>query len=154
MLLNQTEYIPASKKPTVDAFAKTLVEKYGTPTELPPDSLGTYRWRYDSNGTLRKPASATGFAGCPRLKPGNVEFQHLGSPLIIQEYKQAAPRCGAIFLEVVVGFEGFNYAGPGTLIKNYTTHMTGIDATIHALETAKGIVDKAQTVASAAVIKK
>ncbi len=154
VLLNQTEYIPASKKPTVDAFAKTLVEKYGTPTELPPDSLGTYRWRYDSNGTLRKPASATSFAGCPRLKPGNVEFQPLGSPLMIQEYKQAAPRCGAIFLEVVVGFEGFNYAGPGTLIKNYTTHMTGLDATIHALETAKGIVDKAQTVASAAVIKK
>lgn len=154
VLLNHTEYIPASKKPTVDAFAKTLVEKYGTPTELPPDSLGTYRWRYDSNGTLRKPTPATGFAGCPRLKPGNVEFQPLGSPLIIQEYKQAAPRCGAIFLEVVVGFEGFNYAGPGTLIKNYTTHMTGIDVTIHALETAKGIVDKAQTVASAAVIKK
>jgi len=154
VLLNQTEYIPASKKPTVDAFAKTLVEKYGTPTELPPDSLGTYRWRYDSNGTLRKPTSATSFAGCPRLKPGNVEFQPLGSPLIIQEYKQAAPRCGAIFLEVVVGFEGFNYAGPGTLIKNYTTHMTGINATIHSLETAKGIVDKAQTVASAAVIKK
>jgi hypothetical protein len=154
VLLNQTEYIPASKKPTVDAFAKTLVEKYGTPTELPPDSVGTYRWRYDSNGTLRKPASAASFAGCPRLKPGNVEFQPLGSPLIIQEYKQAAPRCGAIFLEVVVGFEGFNYAGPGTLIKNYTTHMTGIDATVHALETAKGIVDKAQTVASATVIKK
>ena len=33
------------------------------------------------------------------------------------------PRCGAIFLEVALGFEGFNYAGPGTLIKNYTTHM-------------------------------
>lgn len=154
VLLNQTEYIPASKKPTVDAFAKTLIEKYGTPTELPPDSLGTYRWRYDSNGTLRKPTSATSFAGCPRLKPGNVEFQSLGSPLVIQEYRQATPRCGAIFLEVVVGFEGFNYAGPGTLIKNYTTHMTGLDATIHALETAKGIVDKAQAEASGAMAKK
>ncbi len=154
VLLNQTEYIPASKKPTVDAFAKTLVEKYGTPTELPPNSLGTYRWRYDSNGMLRKPTSATSFAGCPRLKPGNVEFQPLGSPLMIQEYKQATPQCGAIFLEVVVGFEGFTYAGPGTLIKNYTTHMTGLDATIHALETAKGIVEKAQAEPSVAMTKK
>jgi hypothetical protein len=154
VLLNRTEYIPASKKPSVDAFAKTLAEKYGTPTELLPDSPGTYRWRYDSNGTLRKPTSATSFAGCPRLKPGNVEFQPLGSPVVIQEYRQAAPRCGAIFLEVVVGFEGFNYAGPGTLIKNYTTHMTGLDATIHALETAKGIVDKAQAEASGAMAKK
>lgn len=154
VLLNRTEYIPASKKPTVDAFAKTLVEKYGSPTELPPDSPGTYRWRYDSDGTLRKPTSATSFVGCPRLKPSNVEFQPLGSPQLIQEYKQSTLRCGAIFLEVAVGFEGFNYAGPGTLIKNYTAHMTGLDATIHALETAKAIVDKAQVEASGAAIKK
>ncbi len=154
VLLNRTEYIPASKKPTVDAFAKTLTEKYGTPTELPPDSPGTYRWRYDSNGTLRKPASATSFAGCPRLKPGSVEFQPLGSPQIIQEYKQSVLRCGALFLEVAVGFEGFNYAGPGTLIKNYTAHMTGLDATIHALEAANVIVDKAQAEASRVAIKK
>jgi len=152
--LNLTEYIPASKKPTVDAFAKTLVEKYGTPTELLPDSPGIYRWRYDSNGTLRKPAPATSFVGCPRLRPGVVEFQPLGSPLMIQEYGQSAPRCGAIFLEVALGFEGFNYAGPGTLIKNYTTHMTGLEATIHALDAAKGIVDKIQTEASGAAIKK
>ena len=154
VLLNRTEYIPASKKPTVDAFVKTLVEKYGTPTELLPDSPGTYRWRYDSNGILRKPTPATSFAGCPRLRPDVVEFQPLGSPLMIQEYKQSAPRCGAIFLEVFLGFEGFNYAGPGTLIKNYTTHMTGLDATIRALEAAKGIVDKAQAEASVAAVKK
>jgi hypothetical protein len=154
VLLNRTEYIPASKKPTVDVFAKSLVEKYGPPTELLPDSSGIYRWRYDSNGTLRKPAPATSFVGCPRLRPGVVEFQPLGSPLMIQEYKQSVPRCGAIFLEVVLGFEGFNYAGPGTLIKNHTTHMTGLDATIRALEAAKGIVDKAQTETSGAAIKK
>lgn len=151
--LNLSEYIPASKKPTVGAFAKTLVEKYGTPTELLPDSPGIYRWRYDSNGTLRTPTPATSFVGCPRLRPGVVEFQPLGSPLLIQEYKQAASRCGAIFLEVSVGFEDFQYAGPGTLIKNYTTHMTGLDATIHALDAAKEIVDKAQTEASGAAIK-
>jgi hypothetical protein len=152
--LNRTEYIPASKKLTVDAFAKTLVEKYGTPTELLPDSPGTYRWRYDSNGTLRKPTPATSFVGCPRLKPGVVEFQPLESPVMIQEYKQSVPRCGAIFLEVALGFEGFSYAGPGTLIKNSTTHMTGLDATIRALEAAKRIVDKAQAEASGAAIKK
>jgi hypothetical protein len=152
--LNLSEYIPASKKPTVAAFAKTLVEKYGTPTELLPDSPGIYRWRYDSNGTLRKPTPATSFVGCPRLRPGVVEFQPLGSPLMIQEYKQSAPRCGAIFLEVSMGFEDFKYAGPGTLIKNYTTHMTGLDATIHALDAAKGIVDKAQAQASGAATKK
>jgi len=73
---------------------------------------------------------------------------------MIQEYKQMAPKCGAIFLEVVLGFEGFNYAGPGTLIKNHTTHMTGLDATIRALDAAKGIVDKAQAEASGAAIKK
>jgi hypothetical protein len=154
VLLNRTEYIPASKKPTVDAFAKTLAEKYGTPTELPPDSPGTYRWRYDSNGTLRKPTPATSFVGCPRLKPGTVEFQPLGSSQIIQEYKQSVLRCGAIFLEVAVGFEAFNYAGPGTLIKNYTAHMTGLDETIHALEAAIVIVDKAQAEASRVAIKK
>jgi hypothetical protein len=75
-------------------------------------------------------------------------------PLIIEEYKQSALKCGAIFLEVVVGFEGFNYAGPGTVIKNYTAHMTGLDVTIHALEAAKVIVDKAQAEASGAAIKK
>jgi hypothetical protein len=154
VLVNRTEYIPASKKPTVDAFVKTLVEKYGTPTELLPDSPGTYRWRYDSNGTLRKPTPATSFVGCPRLRPGVVEFQPLESPLMIQEYKLSAPKCGAIFLEVALGFEGFNYAGPGTLIKNYTTHMTGLDVTIRALEAAKRIVDKAQIEASGAAIKK
>jgi len=154
VLLNRTEYIPASKRLTFDAFAKTLVKKYGPPTELLPDSPGTYRWRYDSNGTLRKPTPATSFVGCPRLRPGGVEFQSLGSPLMIQEYNQAAPRCGAIFLEVAMGFEGFNYAGPATLIKNYTTHMTGLDATIRAYDAAKGIVDKAQAEASGAAIKK
>jgi hypothetical protein len=154
VLLNRTEYIPASKKPTVDAFVKTLVEKYGTPTELLPDSPGTYRWRYDSNGTLRKPAPATSFVGCPRLRPGVVEFQPLESPLMIQEYKLSSPKCGAIFLEVALGFEGFNYAGPGTLIKNYTTHMTGLDATIRTLEAAKRIIDKAQAEAIGAAIKK
>lgn len=152
-MLNRTEYIPASKKPTVDAFAKTLAEKYETPTELLLDSSGTYRWRYDSNGIPRKPTPATSFVGCHRLKPSIVEFQPLGSPLLIQEYKQSALRCGAIFLELVVGFEGFNYAGPGTLIKNYTAHMTGLDATIHALEAAKVIVDRAHAKASGAAIK-
>jgi hypothetical protein len=73
---------------------------------------------------------------------------------MIQEYRQSAPRCGAIFLEVALGFEGFNYAGPGTLIKNYTTHMTGLDATIRALEAAKRIVDTAQAEASGAATKK
>ena len=154
VLLNRTEYIAASKKPTFNASAKALVEKYGTPTELLPDSPGIYRWRYDSNGTLRKPTPAASFVGCPRLRPGVVEFQPLESPLRIQEYKQSAPRCGAIFLEVVLGFEGFNYAGPETPIKDYTTHMTGLDATIRALDAAKGIVDKAQAEASAAAIKK
>jgi hypothetical protein len=33
--------------------------------------------------------------------------------------------------------------GLGALIKNYTAHMTGLDATIHALEAAKVIVDRA-----------
>jgi hypothetical protein len=154
VLLNRTEYLPASKRQTFDAFAKTLVKKYGPPTELLPGSPGTYRWRYDSNGTLRKPTPATSFVGCPRLRPGGVEFQSLGSPLMIQEYNQAAPRCGAIFLEVAMGFENFNYAGPATLIKNYTTHMTGLDATIRAYDAAKGIVDKAQAEASGAAIKK
>ena len=154
VLLNRTEYIPASKRPTVDAFAKTLVETYGTPTELLPDSPGIYRWRYDSGGTLRKPTPATSFVGCPRLRPGVVEFQPLGSPLMIQEYKQSVPRCGAIFLEVALEFANFNYAGPGTLIKNYTTHMTGLDATIRALDAAKVIVDTAQAEVSGAAIKK
>ncbi len=154
VLLNQTEYIPTSKKLTVEAFAKTLVRKYGTPTELVSDSPGTYRWRYDSNGTLRTPSPATSFFGCPRLRPGNVEFQSPGSSQIIQEYKQSELRCGAIFLEVVVGYEGFNYAGPGTVIKNYSTHMTGLGGTIHALETAKAIVDKAQAGASVTALKK
>jgi hypothetical protein len=73
---------------------------------------------------------------------------------MIQEYKQSVPKCGAIFLEVDVGFADFKYAGPGTLIKNYTTHMTGLAATIHALDGAKEIVDKAQAEASAVAIKK
>ena len=152
--LNLTEYVPVSKEPTVHAFAKILWEKYGTPTELAPDSRGIYRWRYDSNGALVKPAPATKFDGCPRLKPGIIGFQPLESPLMIQEYKQSVPRCGAIFLEVALGFEGFNYAGPETLIKNYTTHMTGLDATIRALETAKGIIDMAQAAAPGAAIAK
>ena len=154
VLLNRTEYIPASKRPTVAAYAKTLVEKYGTPIELLPHFPGIYRWRYDSSGTLRKATPATNFVGCPRLKPGVVTFHPLGSPLMIQEYKQSAPRCGAIFLEVDLGFADFKYDGPGTLIKSYTTHMTGLDATVRALDAAKGIVDKAQEEASGAAIKK
>ena len=64
------------------------------------------------------------------------------------------PKCGAIFLEVVLGFEGFHYMGQETLIKNSTTHMTGLDATIQALEVAKGIVDRAQSEASGVAVKK
>jgi len=154
VLLNQTEYIPASKKLTYTGLTKTLVGKYGTPTELLPDSPGTFRWRYDSTGTLRKPTPATSLVGCPRLRPGFIEFQPLASLLMIQEFKQMASKCGAIFLEVVLGFEGFNYMGPETLIKNYTTHMTGLDATAQALEVAKGIVDKAQSEASGVAVKK
>ena len=154
VLLNRTEYLPASKRPTVAAFAKTLVETYGTPTELQPGSPGIYRWRYDNSGTLYNPTPAMSFVGCPRLKPGIVEFQPSRSPLMIQEYKQSVPKCGAIFLEVDVGFADFKFAGPGTLIKNYTTHMTGLDATIRALDAAKGIVDKAQAEASRSAIKK
>src|SRR6185295_6363068 len=154
VLLNRTEYLPASQRPTVAAFEKTLVETYGTPSELQPGSPGIYRWRYDRSGILHKPAPTTSFVGCPRLKPGVVEFQPLRSPLMIQEYKLAVPKCGAIFLEVDLGFADFKYTGPGTLIKNYTTHMTGLDATIHALDAAKEIVDKAQAEASAVVVKK
>ncbi|HKO31104.1 MAG TPA: hypothetical protein VJU54_08185 [Nitrospiraceae bacterium] len=154
VLLNRTEYLPASKRPTVAAFAKTLVEKYGTPTEMQPGSPGIYRWRYDSSGTLYKPTPATSFVGCPRLKPGIVEFQPARSSLMMQEYKQSVPKCGAIFLEVDVGFADFKYAGPETLIKNYTIHITGLDATIRALEAAKEIVDKIQAEASAVAIKK
>ena len=154
VLLNRAEYISASKKPTLATLAKTLVEKYGPPTEVLPDVSGVYRWRYDSTGTLLKPGLATRFDGCPRLRPGAAEFQRQGSPQMIQEYRQSVPRCGAIFLEVVMGFEGFNYAGPGTRIKDYTTHMTGLDATIRTLEAAKGIVDKAYTETVAAATKK
>ncbi len=154
VLLNRAEYISASKKPTLATFAKTLVERYGPPTEVLPDASGVYRWRYDSTGTLLKPSPATSFDACPRLRPGAVEFQRQGSPQVIQEYQQSVPRCGAIFLEVVMGFEGFNYAGPETRIKDYTTHMTGLDATIRALEAAKGIVDKGHTETVAAATKK
>jgi hypothetical protein len=80
VLLNRTEYLPASKRPAVAAFSKTLVETYGTPTELQPGSPGIYRWRYDSSGTLYNPTPATSFVGCPRLKPGIVEFQPYGPP--------------------------------------------------------------------------
>jgi hypothetical protein len=43
VLLNRTEYIPASKRPTIAAFTKILIETYGTPTELMPDFPGIYR---------------------------------------------------------------------------------------------------------------
>ena len=154
VLLNRAEYISASKKPTLATFAKTLVEKYGPPTEVLPDASGVYRWRYDNTGTLLKPSLATSFDGCPRLRPGAVGFQRQGSPQVIQEYQQSVPRCGATFLEVVVGFEGFHYAGPETRIKDYTTHMTGLDAARRALEAAQGIVDKAHTETVAAATKK
>ena len=79
MLLNRTEYIPASKKPTVDAFAKTLVEKYGTPTELPPDSPVHIDGATTAMERCENPPPQQAFVGCPRLKPGAVEFQPLGS---------------------------------------------------------------------------
>lgn len=154
VLLNRAEYFSASKKPTLATFAKTLVEKYGPPTEVLPDGSGVYRWRYDSTGTLLKPNLATSFDGCTRLRPGAIEFQRQGSARVIEEYQQSVPRCGAIFLEVVMGFEGFNYAGPETRIKDYATHMTGLDAAIRALEAAKGMVDKAHTETVAAATKK
>ena len=81
MLLNRTEYLPASKRPTVAAFAKTLVETYGTPTELQPGSPGIYRWRYDSNGTLFNPTPATSFVGCPTTETGHRRIPALKVPL-------------------------------------------------------------------------
>jgi hypothetical protein len=162
--LSRMVSIPASKEPTVDIFEKTLVEKYGTPTEKPSSQI--YLWVYESNGTLRKPSSSTpprSVFTCPRDfvdTPANIAL-YLTNLQTIQEFKQGLGNkssypdgCGAIQVQVVLGFEGGIHVGPGTLVNGYNTKMTGFDATISALDAAKAIIDKAQADASGAAIKK
>jgi hypothetical protein len=162
--LTRQVVFPEGKKPTVDAFEKTLFEKYGTPTYSDPESRQSYLWSYDSNGTLQKPGFIKDIGYCgsaERWARDNLDQNRDGGDWVFvlsglgdPKFEQLPARCGAILLHVWTDFDGIRYAGPSTLIKGHYVSMQGYDAAIRALKVAGAIIDKAQAEASAAAIKK
>lgn len=157
--VSRQENLAARKKPTFEAFSKTLNEKYGSPTEWRSDLPGQYRWRYDGNGTLRTQTPSTSFVNCPRpmFEAIMAIDSWLESPFTIEQFRKSFSEmdgCGSILVEVILGFDGVRYTGPGTLIRSYSTLMIGYDAIIRGFESGKAIIDKAQAEANAEAIKK
>jgi hypothetical protein len=161
--LSRTDYLVPSKKPTFDAFEKTLFEKYGTPTysEEPNAFRGgvSLYWSYNSDGTLQKPGFIKDIPYCANYKGG---AESVGTdrgdwvfmlPGIYPKFEQLPARCGAIQLVVTMGFDS-KYVGRETFISSYTVYMNGFDAVIRALKTSKAIVDQAQADESKTAIKK
>jgi hypothetical protein len=162
--LRRHEDLPARKRPTAQSFENTLVEKYGTPTEWDPRFPAIYRWRYDTDGKQAKRTPSTRFVNCPAPAP-DVAISSLDSlesatrrvenlrQGLGTKFTQPDP-CGSILVEVILAFEGVNYAGPGTLVRSYQIDMIGYDATLRALTSATAIIEKAQATANDAAMKK
>ena len=146
-----------SNKPTLAAFEKTLMEKYGTPTE---NELVTYTWRYDSSGKLLRPAPSKNFGSCPQLDPNQLSINYYLTTTIfnpphtkkLQQFKESMSGCGSILIRVDYNAEAYP-PGRNELINSYNTTMIGFDAIIQSFDAAKGIIDKARAEASGAAIK-
>lgn len=149
--VDRDETLTGSNRPTLGAFEKTLLDKYGTPTHK--DS-GRYYWSYDSDGTLRKPGAIKDIRHCAGIMaPGTRDRKNewiLFRLPRTERSKQLPAECGDIFLGVTVPLD----RGRETLIDGYAIGMIGVAASIHAFEEAKTLIDKADEEGSAAAIKK
>jgi hypothetical protein len=154
--LARLEELKSSTKPTFDAFEKTLLGKYGTPTHSDQVSgaLFNYYWSYDSNGTLQKPGSIKDIPRCQSKVSMRGSTFGVLNRLGDQQFEQFPAQCGAIFLHVYGRFDGNTYHGRDTLVDLYEVYMTGFDTTLRAHDTANAIIDKASADASAAAIQK
>jgi len=134
--------ISQSKRPTFDAFKKTLIEKYGTPTYWDPKNPGAFHWSYDGNGAQRKADSKTNWAGCPRenAMDENAYVQQEN----LRKFKGEAAGCGAIVLSVQLAFQGALYRGEETPISNYTARLFGYDLIVHGIDVVTAMREKAK----------
>ena len=153
------EPIEASKKITFDAFEKLLIEKYGgPPTYTPPGNTLLY-WIYGKDGSLLKPGTKSFTAECVQAdqrmqNAGVLDLDNDSKMRLAPSFKQLAAQCGATYLSLGMQFDGGVYAGPGTLVNGYLTHLIGFEAASRAANDSNAIIEKAQADASAAAIKK
>ena len=144
---------PDDKKPTYDAFEKTVVEKYGTPTVTTPKR---FIWSYDTHGTLQQPVKNTDNINWCEVMASNIVYNiknwvlNLGEPTTGVPLEQVSAKCGAVFLRITTNSPGEG----GALVTSHNTIMVGFDAGIRASKVAGAIIDKASADASAAAIKK
>jgi hypothetical protein len=157
--LSRNVSFSAGKKPTYDAFEKTLVEKHGTPTYY---TVGLSIWSYDSNGVLQKDRNKEEMLFCENMIERLVAGQFATDWVLSLRQnmfasvppEQMPAKCGAVFLSVQPHKYSAGNPGGGALVDVHDTYMVGFDAAIRAWKEARAIIDNASADASAAAIKK
>jgi hypothetical protein len=140
--------------PTFNIMEKTLVEKYGTPTNSERRYKHYFSWVYDNNGTLYK---AGDIKDSTTLKMCRDIATKFGSSLpdftdygVVLKFEDFPARCGATLLDVQLDLNGDS---ADSLVKSHSTTMTGFNMAVHESKISKAISDKAASAASAAAIK-
>lgn len=142
----------ATKQPTFGTFEKALLEKYGPPTYSPKGYPGLHYWFFNKDGTLKK----TGSVGSDcvtflaTFESGRGDDWILTTPT---QFTKLANDCGAIYLELGMGFAGVTYTGPDTIVQNYIMQIIGIEESIRASDSTRAIIEKAMAAAGGEKIK-
>jgi len=145
--------ISPDKKPTYEAFLKTLTDKYGAPTYLDPINPSFITWSFNNKGTPYKSRDFSHFAkACLGFASNNGLGWSAGEDKESVNLPRLIRDCGATVIQVYFGFDGVIFAGPQTLVNNYTTTMVGLEATAHGQKIAQGIIDEARQKASSKAI--
>lgn len=125
---------PVNKYPTLAAFEKSLIEKYGIPSYK--DSMNEtpkkYRWVFDREGKLQSPSDFfdwSDFDVCAGPPFDSRLSLHDSNMSEIQEISDRAmsTKCGSIALDIKAGFLDSAYNGPETLIDEYSMELSGYD---------------------------
>ena len=147
MEIQRRAFYPRGKHPTLDAFERSLVEKYGDPTQV--DGKGgtgiTYWWIFDSNGALHKPKSFNYVKCSDQLEIGNEGRRGLyqSSKKRIKEVSESLPiQCGSIGLKIYIYFHRGVYEGHNSLVEIVSTNLIGWDANIGSAMEARAVAEQ------------
>jgi hypothetical protein len=156
--LHRVEVFPPSQRPTYSAFKQALVEKYGSPTVMDPRYPSMFRWYFDAGGGLVKPgprvSSDVEVGYCLRAQQQVFDGQWiLRNMPQIPDHEQLPRRCGAFFLEVVLGFENVTYDGPQSIVNQSTTYLVGFDEALRSFDAAGALIDKDRAAVSGEKIR-
>ncbi len=151
--LDKRDEIPANERTTFEVFYKSLVEKYGMPTEGNLKFPRIFSWHYNQSNVLLKPGSikarqaSTGGTVC-QFGLSNVDLMvRVPQFGFGNKYEQLPDECGATVVSVELRYPGGSFNGPNTPIVGYSTRLVGFDAYILSIKGSHAIVDKARSTA-------